>query len=81
MDDWFDFKDGEYDDEDDFLFAMEEIGVRKNELKVTDSEMLTMWMLRVVKKQNKMENFEHQILRDVIKKEERDRMMMNFKDK
>ena len=53
MDNWFDFKEGEFDDKDDFFFAMKEIGVRKTELKVTYSEMLTMWMLRVVKNKRK----------------------------
>ena len=60
---------------------MKEIGIRKKELKVTDAEMMTMWMLKVVKKRKKVETFEHQILRDVIKREEGDVMAANFEEK
>ncbi len=81
IENWFDFKDGDFDDEDDFLFAMKEIGVRKKELKVTDEEMLTMWMLRTVKKRKKMETYEYHILRDVVKKEEGEAMSMRFEEK
>ena len=81
IENWFDFKDGDFDDEDDFLFAMKEIGVRKKELKVTDEEMLTMWMLWTVKKRKKMETYEYHILRDVVKKEEGEAMSMRFEEK
>ena len=80
IENWFDFKDGDFDDEDDFLFAMKEIGVRKKELKVTDEEMLTMWMLQTVKKRKKMETYEYHILRDVVKKEEGKAMSMRFEE-
>ena len=51
------FREGDFDEEDDFFFAMKEIGIRKNDLKITDQEMMALWM------------FQHQILREVIKKE------------
>ena len=81
IENWFDFKDGDFDDEDDFLFAMKEIGVRKKEVKVINEEMFTMWMLRTVKKREKMETYEYHILRDVVKKEEGEAMSMRFEEK
>ena len=61
LDNWFEFKEGDFDEEDDFFFAMKEIGIRKKELKVTDAEMMTMWMLSVVKKRKKVERDENSV--------------------
>ena len=49
---------------------MKEIGIRKNNLKITDQEMMVLWMLKTGRKRKRVELFEHQILREVIKKEE-----------
>ena len=38
--------------------------------KVTDQNMITLWMLKMVNKGKKVKPFEHQTLRNVIKKEE-----------
>ena len=60
---------------------MKGIGISKQELKVTDQELMTLWMLKMVKKRKKVEPFEHQILREVIKKEEGGNMANSFEDK
>ena len=38
VNDWLSFKGNEYDDEDEFLLAMEELKAIQEELKVTDNE-------------------------------------------
>ena len=60
---------------------MKLIGVRKKELKVTDPEVMMLWMLRTVKKRKRVEPFKQQILREVIKKEEGRDMAEKFEDK
>ena len=35
---WLDFKDIDYDSDEELLFAMEEVGNRKKELKISDDE-------------------------------------------
>ena len=48
--DWLKFREDDFDDEDDFIQAMEEIQMRKNELKVIDSERFSVWMLQEAQK-------------------------------
>ena len=50
---------------------MKEIRIRKHELKETDQELMTLWMLKMVKKRMRVEPFKQQILREVIKKKEK----------
>ena len=38
MSDWMKFNENDFDDEDDFIQAMEEIQMRKDELNVIDKE-------------------------------------------
>ena len=49
LDNWMEFREGDFDEEDDFFFAMKEIGIRKNDLKITDQEMMRSWMLKTVR--------------------------------
>ena len=46
---WLDFKGAEFDSNNEVLFAMEEVGHRKRELKMLDKERLCVWMLEVIR--------------------------------
>ena len=65
--DWLDFKEAEYDSDDELMFAMKELVNRKKELKVSDEEWSSVWMLGVVQKRKSMEAFQCASLRDVVK--------------
>ena len=56
---------------------MEEINKRREELKVTEKEWFSVWMLGKVKKRKRMEAFQYQALREVVK-EGGDNVMKNF---
>ena len=60
------FKEYDFDYEDDFIQAMEEIQMRK-ELKVVDNEWFLVWMLQKVQRRRGMEYFQFQTLRYVLK--------------
>ena len=81
LDNWMEFREEDFYEEKDFFFTMKEIGIRKQELKVTDQELMTLWMLKMVKKRKRVEPFEQQILREVIKKEEGENMADKFEEK
>lgn len=48
--DWIEFKEDQYEEEEELLLAMEEINKRKEELKITEMEWFSVWMLGRVKK-------------------------------
>ena len=68
--DWIKFNENDYDDEGDLLHAMEEIERRKDDLRITEKERHTVWMLKKSQKRRGMNNFQYQALRDVFKIEE-----------
>ena len=47
---WMSFKANEYEDEDDFLLAMEKLYNRKEQYKVKDKEWFSIWMMIETKK-------------------------------
>ena len=47
--------------------AMRELNQRRKDLKITFEEFISVWMLRKIKRRKKMESFEIQALRDVVK--------------
>ena len=49
------------------MLAMNELRQRRVELEITFDEFHTVWMLQKLKKRRKMENFELQSLREVVK--------------
>ena len=59
---------------------MEEINQRRNELKISENEWFSTWMLGRVKKRKRMDNFEYQALRSVIK-EGGENVIDNFEKK
>ena len=52
---WLEFKEDQFEDKDELLFAMEEIHQRRKELKITENEWFSVWMLGRVKKRKRME--------------------------
>ena len=67
MIDWMNFKANEYEDEDEYLLAMERLYARKEEKKVKDKEWFSTWMMIESKKRKGIENYQFQELRDVVK--------------
>ena len=63
------FKDDDFDDDNDLLQVMTEIQRRKEELMVLNREWYTVWMLRKVQKRRGMKRFQYQTLRDDLKVE------------
>ena len=61
------FRDDDYEDEGDFLHYMEELQRRKEDIKVTDREWNTVWMLKKAQKRKGMNDFKYHALRDVLK--------------
>ena len=59
-----------YEKDDNLLFAIKEIGVRKKELGVGDNEWQTIWMLEMVMK--RLEAFHYQELINIIREEKDD---------
>ena len=80
LDNWMEFREVDFDTEDDFFFTMKQIGVRKKKFKITDQELMMLQMLKTVKKRKRVEQFKHQILREVIKKEEGEKMADFFEE-
>ena len=50
-------------------------------MKVTDAEMITLWILNSVNKRKKVEILDHQILKEVIKEEDGYNMAASFEEK
>ena len=55
--DWIKFREDDFDDEDNFIQAMEKIQMRRTEFKVVDSEWFSVWMLQEAQKRRGMEQF------------------------
>ena len=55
--DWIKFNENDYDDEGDFLYAMEEKERRKEDLKVIEKEWHAVWMLKKAQKRRSMSEF------------------------
>ena len=74
------FRGNEYDEEDEFLLAMEELDLREKELDISYKEWKSVWMLQMTRKRKSVEMFQYQALRDIIKAGG-DTVMKNFGDK
>ena len=59
MTDWLEFKEDQFEEEDELLLAMEEIYKRREELKVTEKEWSSVWMLGRVRKRKQMRTLEY----------------------
>merc|ERR1712215_202287 len=67
IEDLFKFREDQFEDDDDLMLAMSELRKRRVDLEITFDEFQTVWMLQKLKKRRKMENFELQTLREVVK--------------
>ena len=78
--DWLEFKEERFEEEDELLLGMRELNQRRLELKIMENEWFSTWMLGRVKKRKRMEGFEYQELRNIIK-EGGDDVIKNFEKK
>merc|ERR1712240_134920 len=78
--DWIDFKGSLFEEEDDFILVLDKLVLRKKELKVSEDEWFSIWMLEELKKRKGMDTFQYQSLRNVIKKGGDD-LTMRFGDR
>ena len=58
IEDLFQFREDQYEDDDELMLAMSELRQRRVELRMTFNEFHLVWMLQKLKKRRKMENFE-----------------------
>ena len=80
IEDLFKFREDQYEDDDELMLAMRELRQRRVDLKMTFDEFHSVWMLQKLKKRKRMENFELQALRDVVKENSED-VVENFEQK
>merc|ERR1711895_164826 len=74
------FKPNDYEDEDEYLLAMERLQTRKETHKVKDKEWFSTWMMVQTRKRKGIESFQLQGLRDVVKKGGEE-VMKEFREK
>ena len=80
VEDLLKFREDQFEDDDKLILAMKELRQRCVELKMTYDEFHSVWMLGKMKKQRKMESFEIQALRNVVKEGGPD-VVKNFEKK
>ena len=80
IEDLFQFREDQYEDDDELMLAMSELRQRRVDLRMTFDEFHSVWMLQKLKKRRKMENFELQALREVVKENSED-VVQNFEQK
>ena len=67
IEDYLKFREDQYEDYDELILAMKELRQSRIELKMNFEEFDAVWMLEKMRKRRKMENFEIQSLRNVVK--------------
>ena len=80
IEDLFRFREDDYDDDDELMLAMSELRKRRVDLEISFDEFHTVWMLQKLKKRKRIENFELQSLREVVKTNGPD-VVKNFEEK
>ena len=80
MEDWSKFKDDQYKDDGELHLGMRELNQRRMELKMTEDEWVSVWMLGIVKKRKRLDKFIYQSLRDIVKVGG-DNVVNNFEEK
>ena len=76
----FKFREDQFEDDDELMLAMSELRKRRVDLEITFDEFHTVWMLQKLKKRKRMENFELQSLREVVKTNDLE-VVKNFEEK
>ena len=67
IDDYFRFREDNFDDDDELMLSMSELRKRRVDLEMTFDEFHTVWMLQKLQKRKRTENFEIQSLREIVK--------------
>ena len=67
IEDLFKFREDHFEEDDELMLAMSELRKRRVDLEISFVEFHTVWMLQKLKKRKRMENFELQSLREVVK--------------
>ena len=80
IEDLFKFREDNYNDDDELMLAMSELRKRRVDLEISFDEFHTVWMLQKLKKRKRIENFELQSLREVVKVNGPD-VVNNFEEK
>ena len=80
IEDYVKFREDQCEDDNELILAMSELRQRRIDLKMSFEEFDSVWMLEKMKKRRKMESFELQSLRNVVK-EGGDDVVENFKNK
>ena len=62
MEDWSNFKDDHYGDDTELLLGMRELNQRQRELKMTEDEWVSVWILGIIKRRKKLDKFVYQSL-------------------
>ena len=62
MDNWSKFRDDQYEDDAELLLGMRELNQRRRELKMTEDELVTVWMHSIIKKRKRLDKFVYQCL-------------------
>ena len=65
--DYLKFKEENYEDDDELILVMKELTQRRVELRMSFEEFCAVWRLEKMRKRRKMEGFELQFLRNVVK--------------
>ena len=80
IEDYLKFREDHYEDDDELILAITELRQRRIDLKINFDEFDSVWMLEKMRKRRKMESFELQSLRNVVK-EGGDDVVENFRNK
>ena len=68
IEEYLKFREDQYEDDDELILTMKELRQRRIDLDMNFDEFDAVWMLEKNRKRKKIENFELQSLRKVVKK-------------
>ena len=74
------FRDDQFEDDRELLLGMKELNQRRKDLKMTDDEWVSAWMLRIIKKRKIIDKYAYQALRYIVKVSGVD-VLQNFEKK
>ena len=67
VDDLLKLQEDQYEDDDELILAMKELNQKRQELKMNQEEWYDVWMLGKMRKRRKMDSYDIQALRYVVK--------------
>ena len=60
-------REDQHEEDNELILAMKEINQRHKELSISQEEWFAVWMLLRMRKRYRMDNYEFQALRDIVK--------------